>query len=88
VVVPGSDDQAYIHEKYMGELVKGVFLPETRARLMAIATGLRERHRIGAIILGGTELPLILRDAVDPPVPFLDTTMIHVRSIVTEMLKS
>jgi aspartate racemase len=87
VVAPAPDEQAYIHEKYMGELVKGVFLSETRARLVAIIGGLVERHQVGAIILGGTELPLILREAGDPIVPFLDTTMIHVRSIVTEMLR-
>lgn len=86
VVVPEPDDQAYIHEKYMGELVKGLVLPETRDGLLAIARRLRERERVEAIILGGTELPLILRDAPNPGIPFLDTTTIHVKRIVAEML--
>lgn len=86
VVVPEPEDQTYIHEKYMGELVKGLILPETRERLLAIAGRLRERQQIEGIILGGTELPLILRDATSPGVPFLDTTTIHVKRIVTEML--
>jgi aspartate racemase len=34
-----------------------------------------------AIILGGTELPLILR-GVDYPLPVLDTTKIHVDAVL------
>jgi aspartate racemase len=87
VVAPGPEDQAFIHEKYMGELVNGIIRPETRARLLAIAGRMRADLHVQAIILGGTELPLILRDVTDPVVPFLDTTMIHVRSIVDEMTR-
>jgi len=87
VVAPGPGEQAYIHDKYMGELVNGIIRPETRARLLAIAGRMRDEQRVEAIILGGTELPLILREVADPVVPFLDTTMIHVRSIVDEMTR-
>jgi aspartate/glutamate racemase len=38
------------------------------------------------VILGGTELPLLLRDAAFRDIPFLDTTQIHVRSAVAQML--
>jgi aspartate/glutamate racemase len=38
------------------------------------------------VILGGTELPLILRDAEHNGIPFLNTTKIHVEAAVTEML--
>ena len=86
VVVPGPEDQAYIHEKYLGELVEGIIVPETRERLLVIAARLRERERVEAVILGGTELPLILRGAPGSAVPFLDTTTIHVERIVSEML--
>jgi aspartate racemase len=87
VVAPGSDDQVYIHDKYIGELVNSSIRPETRARLLAIAGRMRTEQQIEAIILGGTELPLILRDVSNPVVPFPDTTMIHVRSIVDEMTR-
>jgi len=87
VVAPGPEEQAYIHEIYMGELVHGVVRPETRARLLAIVARMHDEQRVEAVILGGTELPLILRDVARPVVPFLDTTMIHVRSIVDEMLR-
>lgn len=86
LVVPDLDDQDYIHDKYTSELVNGVFRAETRERLLAIADRLRERERIQGVILGGTELPLILRDVADRGIPFLDTTRIHAERAVTQML--
>lgn len=85
IVVPNKAEQDYIHEKYVGELLKNIFAPETRAGLMKVVDELRQRERIEALILGGTELPLILRDS-DSPVPFLDTTKIHVEAIVERLL--
>ena len=86
VVVPQTDEQDFIHEKYMGELVKGVFLPATRDELLAIAGRFIEREGIQGLILGGTELPLILRDPAIGGVPLLDTTQIHVAAIVARLL--
>jgi aspartate racemase len=86
VVAPEEDDQTFIHKHYMGELVKGSFLPKTRERLLEIAHQLKERERIEALILGGTELPLILRDDTGSEVRFLDTTQIHVSAIVAQLL--
>ncbi|HTD24320.1 MAG TPA: amino acid racemase [Terriglobales bacterium] len=85
LVTPDEGEQAYIHEKYMGELVNGIFLPETRERLLAIVNALQKREGIEGLILGGTELPLILRDAT-AGIPFLDTTKIHVESAVAQLL--
>jgi len=70
----------------MGELVNGIIRPETRDGLMAAARRLRDRHGVDAIVLGGTELPLILQEPLSPEVPFLDTTAIHVKRIVDEMV--
>jgi aspartate racemase len=86
VSVPEPDEQDYIHDKYMGELVKGILLPETRAGLLAIVDRLAVREKIEGLILGGTELPLILRDAEYHGIPFLDTTQIHVRAAVARLL--
>ena len=87
VVAPAPDEQAYIHDRYMTELVKGLFLPETLDRLLAIVERLKEQDHIQGLILGGTELPLALRHVGDRGIPFLDTTKIHVEAIVKEMLR-
>lgn len=86
LIVPNDEEQTYIHEKYLGELLNNVFSPETREGLLAIVDRLRERDDIEGLILGGTELPLILRDAEHNGIPFLDTTRIHVERTVTELL--
>jgi aspartate racemase len=70
----------------MGELVNGIFLSETRERLLSIVDGLKEKEGIDAVILGGTELPLILRKADERGIPFLDTTKIHVSRAVAQLL--
>jgi aspartate racemase len=86
IVVPTPDDQTFIHEKYMKELLNNLFLPETHTRLLEIVDRMKARDQIEGLILGGTELPLILRDGEHHGIPFLDTTRIHVARIVAELL--
>lgn len=87
IVLPDEAQQDYIHNHYMDELINGIFLPETKKRLLEIADNLKERFRIDGIILGGTELPLILRDEEHNGIAFLDTTKIHVSHIVAELVE-
>lgn len=86
LVVPDPEDQNYVHDKYLNELVSGKFLPETRAGFLAIVDRLKANSDIDGVILAGTELPLLLREAEHNGVPFLDTTQIHCEAAVTEML--
>jgi aspartate racemase len=85
LVVPEEDEQAYVHDVYMNELVKGVFLPETRQRLLAIVDRLAKQEHVQGLILAGTELPLILREATCG-ISFLDTTQIHVKAALRRLL--
>jgi aspartate racemase len=86
LLVPDPHDQDYIHDKYMNELVPGKFLADTRAGLLAIVDRMKATSDIDGVILAGTELPLILRDPMHNGIPFLDTTKIHVKMAVDEML--
>ena len=86
LLVPESEDQDYLHEKYFSELVPGKFLPETRAGLLAIVDRMKANSGIDGVILAGTELPLILRNAEHKGIPLLDTTKIHCEAAVAEML--
>jgi aspartate racemase len=87
LVTPNEAEQAYIHEKYFGELLQDKFLPETRDRFLAIADDMKAREGIEALILGGTEIPLLLRRDEHNGIHFLDTTRIHVDRLIEEMLK-
>lgn len=86
LVRPQESEQKFIHEKYIGELLNNQFLPETKAEIRHIAQRMKADDGVQAIVLAGTELPLLLRDSVDSDVDFLDTTVIHVEAIVDELL--
>ena len=85
LVVPQPQEQDYIHDKYMNELVKGVILPDTRRRLLVIVDRLKREEHIDGLILGGSEMPLILGDVTDQGIPFLDTTRIHAQAVVARI---
>ena len=82
VVTPGESDRAFIHERYVGELLKGEFRDDTRDAFTSLVAHLRDHDGIDGIILGGTELPLLLPTPSIANVPALDTTALHVAAIV------
>lgn len=86
VVVPPPDDRAFVHQKYVGELVNADIRPDTFRELVAIIARLREHEGIDGIVLGGTELSLILSDASYAGIPVLDTTRIHAERVVAEAM--
>ncbi len=86
LVIPREDELAFIHEKYLSELLKNQFLTETRDRMLAIIARMKSKDSIEGLVLAGTELPLLLR-GTDAGLPLLDTTVIHVNSAVDEMMK-
>jgi aspartate racemase len=82
VVSPRHDEQAYIHDKYVNELLNGTFLSATRDELLRLVEVQRGRDGIEAVILAGTELPLVMTDLTASSIPLLDTTDIHVDAAV------
>jgi aspartate racemase len=86
VVVPGAEEQEYIHARYVGELIPGMYLDATRRGMLRIAARMRQETGIQGLVLGGTELPLLLRDSTPAGIPFLDTTRIHVEAAVQRLL--
>jgi len=85
VVVPDEADQDYIHDKYMSELVKGIVRDETRSQLLNIIDEMKNKYDLQGLILGGTELPLILTKKDVSSLHLLDTTEIHVESILEKL---
>jgi aspartate racemase len=75
VLVPSAEDRAYVDRVIYDELVAGRILPASRAGFQAIVERLVGRGAQG-IILGCTEIPLLLAEA-DAGVPLFDTTAIH-----------
>jgi len=76
VVTPGEEDRKYTHEKIVTELVRGNFKEETKIELIEIAKRMAIKNNIQALILGCTELPIILNEG-NVKIPVLNTMKIH-----------
>jgi len=87
LVLPRESEREFIHRKYIDELLNNQFLTETRNEILNIAHRMKNDDGIEALVLAGTELPLLLRDSPPPGIQLLDTTMIHVEAIVDELLR-
>lgn len=85
LVVPTPEEQDYIHDKYMNELLFNDVRESTREGLFRIIDRMIAQEGIDGLILGGTELPLAIRDIGDRKIALLDTTRIHVNAAVEEM---
>jgi aspartate racemase len=71
----------------VGELLRGEFRDDTRNQFTSLISRLRDDQGIDGVILGGTELPLLLPTSNISGVPVLDTTALHVDAIL-ERLRS
>lgn len=86
IVTPVSAEQDYIHDRYLSELVNGIFRSETRERMLRIVDRMIEQEGIQGLILGGTELPLLLRAESYNGIALLDSTRAHVERAVAQLL--
>lgn len=75
---PDDDERDEISRVIMEELVCGVFRPEAIAYLQSVI-GRMQAAGCDAVVLGCTELPLILNDA-NSPLPVLDSTRLLARA--------
>ncbi|MEO8575740.1 MAG: amino acid racemase [Gemmatimonadales bacterium] len=85
VIAPVEADRTWVHERYVGQLLKGDFRDETREEFASLIAKLRDTENIDGVILGGTELPLLLRAPTIADLPVLDTTAMHVEAIVMRL---
>jgi aspartate racemase len=86
VVVPDEEDRAFLDRVIYGELALGTVRPEVRRRTLEICGRAIDSDGAEAVILGCTELPLVLVDG-DLPVPLLDTVRIHVEAILDRAME-
>jgi len=82
LTTPVPDDLEYVHNKYLGEFLHNQFLPETREGVLRVIERMTQDLGVEAVILGGTELPILLRSETHNGVPLLDTTRIHVEAVL------
>jgi aspartate racemase len=81
VIIPSEKERELIQKRLFTEIELGIFKDSTRKELLKIVKRMLEDDKIDSLILGCTELPLILPDS-EFGIPFLNTTAIHCESIV------
>ncbi len=80
VVVPTDADRQFVHDVIYDELCLGRILDPSRQTFLRIIDDMTDRGAEG-IILGCTEIPLLVREE-DTRVPLFDTTRIHAHQAV------
>lgn len=86
IVVPTQQEQEFIHQKIIDELEKGVAKDDTKEAFLKIVSRMVEEDGIEGVILGCTELPMLIKPE-DSAIPQLNTTEIHVEAIVAAILE-
>ncbi|WP_246156398.1 aspartate/glutamate racemase family protein [Thiohalocapsa marina] len=85
VVVPQESERNDINAVIFDELVNNRLLPQSKARYLAIIDRMTREDGIEGVILGCTEIPLLIK-ASDVAIPTFDSTTIHVHAAVEHAL--
>ena len=85
IAVPSLTEMDLVNDKISSELELGVVKKETLSSFQEIIERMKQEDEIEAIVLGCTELPLLLNDEVSS-VPCLDTMKIHIDALINEIL--
>jgi aspartate racemase len=85
VLVPEESEQDIIHNIIFPELEEGIVIPEKKEKLIKMCNKIIDENDIDGIILGCTELPLMINEN-DFEIKVLDTVDIHVEDIVNRVI--
>ncbi len=86
VIIPNENERNQVHKIIYEELVHGKILVESREEYKVIIHNLEKAGAEG-VILGCTEIPLLISDA-DVNIPTFDTTKLHAEKAVEWLLKN
>lgn len=80
VIIPNEQEREVIHQVIYKELISGIIKEESRDIFKKIIDNLKKNGAEG-IILGCTEIPLLIKDK-DSEIPVFDTTLLHAKKAV------
>jgi len=83
-LMPNADERARIDDIIMDELVKGIFTDESRTFFQHVI-GRLSHEGCDAVVLGCTEIPLLIDDRVSP-LPTLDSTRLLARAAIRKAI--
>ncbi|KAL7954170.1 Asp/Glu/hydantoin racemase [Trichoderma compactum] len=85
IIVPTGEEQIYIDDVIFNELAKSQFTEESRQGYLKIVDKLVSRGAQG-VILGCTEIPLLIEQKDRPDIPMFNTLELHARGAAEKAL--
>ena len=85
VCVPDKEDRDLVTKRIYEELEAGIVKESTLKEMQGIINKMRDEKGIEAVVLGCTELPLILNSG-NCPVPCLDSVEIHINELIKQTI--
>ena len=85
VAIPDAENIAFIQDRIVHELEHGIVTDSTREGFVSVVERLRTDRGVDHVILGCTELPLLLDD-MSSPVPCLDPVEVHSRALIAAII--
>jgi aspartate racemase len=84
-IIPNQEDQEFVNKVIFDELVHHILTEESQKGYLEVINRLKERGAEG-VILGCTEIPLLVKQE-DSPIPVFDTTTIHAHATLKFALR-
>lgn len=86
VAIPSLEEREYINAAIFDELCKGIITKNSKNKFLAIIERLRADEHVDGVLLGCTEIPLLIKQQ-DIDLPVLDSTALHAEAAVTYALQ-
>lgn len=86
VIIPEKADRELVAKRIYEELELGIVKESTLKEFRELIGKMQREQGIEAVILGCTELPLLL-NSENTPVPCLDSVDIHIEELIREIMK-
>lgn len=85
VFIPDEDDRKLVAKRIFEELELGIVKESTLSEFQNIIDKMRGQYGVEAVVLGCTELPLLLNSS-NCSIPCLDSVEIHINDLINEAL--
>lgn len=86
IFIPKKEDRELVAKRIFEELEVGIVKESTLKEFVEIINKMKREQGIEAVILGCTELPLLLNSG-NTPIPCLDSVEIHIRKLIELAMK-
>jgi aspartate racemase len=86
IVIPDDEERRFINRSIYTELAVGRVTPEARDTYLRICRRRIDRNDVDAVILGCTEIPLVLTTD-DLPVPLIDSARCHAEALFSRAME-